>query len=437
MGTFKQLIFNNQPMTEKEYTTAKIAMIIGGAAISCGGSFVGVSYFAALLKYLGASEVLSNFVLSLATIPGFFLIFVPYIITNLKYKKPFVIVCMLFEYFLLGLAFLLPAITGRTTISVVLAACFFAVHSIITNVKNPANQEWLLNCANGQGGGASSFFGLKDGIANALLILTYLVLGVMTKHFVGEKEGTGYVIMGSIAIVMWFISLVSHFVIKEPYNPPKQKVKVNFFKMLKNLVTYKPYMPYLKFYMYYTIGTYLINSLMPVMNVQVFGLKLEILSYFTVIDLIFRVVLAVVFGKLADKIGTKPVISIGMFAFAVNSLLYLFMTTSNAYLFKFISIPFCAIANTAICAPSFVFMFECLPKQNTSGFIACHGVISYIAATIVAFSSAFFVDAFHGTQLNIFARTFTEMNLVFLVSAIAFIIGAINLLIKHKKEKSI
>ena len=435
MESLKQLMCNNKPMTEKDYKTAKTAMIIGGVAMCCGGSFVGGSYFAALLKYMGASEVLSNFVLSLATIPGFFLILVPYITTNLKYKKPFVIFCMLFEYLLLGIAFLLPVITGRTMISVILAACFFAIHSIITNAKNPANQEWMLNCANGLGGGASSFFGLKDGIANASLILTYLSLGILTRNFVGENEGTGYVIMGSIAIIMWFISLMCHIVMKEPYNPPKQKIKVNILKMLKDLLKYKPYIPFLKYYLFYTVGTYLISSLMPIMNVQVFGLKLEILSYFTIIDLALRFVLAILFGKLADKIGTKPVIAIGLLAFAVNSLLYLFMTTQNAYLFKFISIPFCAIANTAICAPAFVYMFECLPKENTSGYIACHSVISLIIATVVAFASAIYVDVMHGFTVTVLGKTFTEMNLVFFVSALFFIWGSVYLLLKHKKEK--
>ena len=435
MGAIKRCLCNDKPMTEKDYNISKISIIIVGIATCCAGGFVGSSYFVALLKYLGASDVLINFILSLATIPGFFLILVPYITTNLSYKKPFVIFCMLFEYLLLGLAFLLPVITGRTMTSVIIAACFFAIHSIVMNAKTPANQEWMVNCANGLGGGASSFFGLKDGIANASLILTYFVLGQVTRHYVGDKEGTGYVVMGSVAIVMWFICLVFQLVQKEPYNPPKEKIKVNVFKMLKELITYKPYIPFLKYQLFYIVGMHLINSLMAVMNVQVFNLKLEILSYFTMIDLALRFFFAIIFGKLADRIGTKPVIAIGMAAYAGNSLLYLFMTASNAYLFKFISIPFCAVANTAICAPAFVYMFECLPKKNTSGYIACHNVIILILATIVAFSSALYVDAMQGFVLNVFGRSFTEMNLVFFVSALAFVLGSVYLLKEHKKDK--
>lgn len=436
MGAIKRCLCNDKPMTDKDYSVSKIAMITGGASLSCGLSFVTGSYFSALLKYLGASEVTSNFILSLATIPGFFLIILPYITANLKFKKPFSVCSMFFECLPLGIAFLLPVITGKTMFGVIFAAFLFVLHSITTYFRVPVNQEWMISCVEGRGG-ASAFFGLKDGIGNAVLIITYLVLGIITKHFVGEKEVTGYVIMGSIAIIMWLITFISYVVMKEPYNPSNTKTSVNVFKMLWQLVTYKPYKQFFIYQLLYIFATYLTSSLMSVMNVQVFGMKLEILSYFTVIDLVLRVILSVVFGKLADKKGTKPVIAIGMIAYAVNAALYLFMTAQNAYLLKFISIPFCAVAGSAVGAPAFIYIFECLPEQNRSSFIACHNIIILILATIVAFVSATFVDVMHGFNIEIFGKIFTEMNIVFFFSAVAFVIATVHLLTSHKKDKMI
>ena len=436
MGKIKRIFCNDMPMTEKDHFTSKLAIIINGAAACCGGSFIGGSYFVGLLNFMGASEVLSNFVLTMATIAGLFMIIVPYITTNLKYKKPFVFICSIFEYMPLALAFFLPYITGKTTTSVIIAAVLFAIHSIVVQMKQPANQELLVNSASA-GGGAASFFGLKDGIANGVLIVTYLALGLMTRYFVAEKEGVGYVIMGTIALVMWAISLTFIAIIKEPYKEKKQKVKVNVFKMLKEILKYKPYKQFLIYQIIYIIATYLISSLMPVMNVQRFHLSLEILSYFTVIDLILRAVFCVVFGKLADKIGNKPVVSLALLGFAGNALLYLFMTPDDAYTLKAISIIFCAVANSAICAPAFIYMFECLPKENTSGYIACHNIIVLILATIVGFASATFVDVFEGFSITFLGKTFYEMNLVFALSVILFIAAAIYLWQKHKKEKTI
>ena len=249
MGKLRNCLCNDKPMTERDYTVSKTAIIVNGAAACCGASFIGGSYFAGLLKYMGASEVLSNFILSMATVAGFFLILVPYITTNLKYKKPFVILCSFFEYLPLALAFLLPIVTGNTMLSVIIAAVLFAVHSIAAQVKTPANQEWLVSCASG-GGGAATFFGIKDGIGNAVLIATYLCLGLMTRYFVGEKEGMGYTTMGIIAIVMWAIALISSFVIREPYKPKTEKIKVSVFKMLRELLTYKAYKP---FFVYWAV----------------------------------------------------------------------------------------------------------------------------------------------------------------------------------------
>lgn len=435
MGVIKDLMCNTKPMTDKDYAISKIALIVSGAAACCCASFTSNSYFSALLKFVGASEILSNYILSVATLAGIFVLIVPYLTTNLKYKKPYVVLCSLFEYLSLSLAFLLPVMTSNKIVIVSAATLLFLMHNVAVNFKLPAHQEWMVNCASGRGG-KSTFFGIKDGIANGVLIVTYLVLGVMTKYFVGEKEGMGYTVIGIIGIATWLISMIFTIVTKEPYIPPKEQVKVNILKMFKDLLSHKPYMTFFIYQILYIFGLYSINSIIPIMCVQRFEMKLEIISYYTAMDLILRTFLCVFFGKLADKIGTKIPLAIAMIGYVGNSFFHFMMTPDNMYLFKGIASVFLSLANGALCAPAFVFMFECMPKENTSSFIACHNVIILLLATVVSFVSAFAVNLMAGFSITVFGHTFNEMNIIFLFSTIVFVFVSIYLVVKNKHKEN-
>jgi len=432
MSFLKKFLYNEKPMSAKDYKISKLLIIINAATLSCSQHFSGNNYFTGLLKYMGAGESLSNFILSLAPLAGLFLILVPYITTNLNYKKPFVTLLSFFEYLPLSIAFFLPLITGNTMLSVIIAAIFFAFHSITTQMKTPPFQELILSCVTGDEGGATSYFGFKDGVTNFVLVATYLSLGIITKYCVGEKEGLGYTIIGTIAIITWLISVIAQFGIKEPYNPRKETVKVNVFKMIRNLLRYKNYKPYFTFQFFFNLANYSISSLLSVMCVQRLGMKLEILSYFILFDFVFRSVFAVIFGKLADKIGTKPVLALGLLGYASHSALYFFMNTENAYLLYGISVLVSSVACGAYAAPSFVYMFRSLPQENTSSYIACHNILMLLIGTVISMLVAYFVDIAAGFSINVMGLNFSEMNLVFLFATIVFALDAVYLFRQKK-----
>ena len=431
MGVIKDYFYNTKEMTEKEYTYAKAGFIINGSALGSANNFTAGSYLAGLLAYLGASEAESNFIMSLPLFAGFLQILVPLIVSNIKFKKPYVLFCEFFDRLPMGLMFLMPFIFGVGKLSVVAVGVLCMIGYTCTYLMNSSYNEWFIDCVS-HGGGAGKFCGFKDSITNGVLVVTFFVLAMITKHFTGEREVFGYMWLGICAICLWAVSIIALVFVKEPYKKEVEKEKgAGIIKTFKIIFTYKKLRLYLTFGAVYNFGLYLVNSLISIMYVQRLKMPLEILSYAMVLDLLVRTFLAPVFGRLSDKIGAKKVVFGGLFVLAVSVLLYSFMTPENAIVMRMVNAVVCAVAWSMLGAPCFMLMAESLPDTNRSACMAGLSAIFLALGYVASLITTWFIGVANGMSFNILGYTFSEMGLVFIVgSGIIFISSLIVLLSK-------
>ena len=90
MGRISEYFCNRHPMTEREYKVSRIAFI-GDEAFAVGVmQFMTAPHIAGLLKELGSSEAMSNFILSLNLPAGLVQMLIPLFIGKITFKKTFI-----------------------------------------------------------------------------------------------------------------------------------------------------------------------------------------------------------------------------------------------------------------------------------------------------------------------------------------------------------
>ena len=444
MGWLKNCFYNTEEMTEKDYSYAKVGFTIDYAMNMGAFSLVSGSYFAALLAYIGVSEAMSTFIMSFGLLGGFLQILVPLLTKNMKFAKPYVIVCKFLDRLPMALMFFVPLIFGKGTAAVAATIVLAAIAYICTYFMSPVHSDWMMKCLEGRSG-IGKFNGIKDAVYNACIIMTSLVAAKVTGTFTGEKEICSYIWLGGIAFVMWAIMMVANILIKEPYRVSREKKENESGKNkkeqngisegLKIVFTDKKLRPYLTYGILYYIGLYLMSSLVSVMCVQRMKISLEILSYLTMGDYILRTALSPVFGRLIDKIGVRKIVFAGIILNSFTYILHAFMNPANAVCLKIISLFISSVCGAMLGAGLFVYQMESLPKEKRASCLACLSSVLFLVGTLASWATTWFISVAKGFSVNAFGIEFSEMNLVFVIGSIILAASALPVIMSKKQEK--
>ena len=440
MGWFKDCFYNTKEMTEKDYSYAKVGFTIDYAMSMGAYSLVSGSYFAGLLAYIGASEALSTFIMSFSLIGGFLQILVPLLTKNMKFAKPYVVICKCLDRLPMSLMFFTPIIFGKGMASVAVTMVFAATAFICTYFMTPVHSDWLMKCLDGRSG-KGKFYGIREAVYNTCMIIMSLIAAKITGTFTGESEVYSYIWLGGIAFAMWLVMMVANIFIKEPYRvsenkeneqPENQKEQNGILEGLKIVFTYKKLRPYLTYGILYYFGLFLMDSLVNVMCVQRMKISLELLSYFTMGDFIIRTVLAPVFGKMIDKNGVRKILFAGIVLTAVSYILHAFMNPGNAVCLKIISRFIGSIGGATLGASLFVFQMESLPKEKRASCLACLSSVFFLVGMLASWLTTGFISLAKGFSVNAFGIEFSEMNLVFIVGSVIFGLSSIPVIMSKK-----
>ena len=437
MGWFKDYFYNTKEMTEKDYKQAEVGFIVDNAMSIGAYSLMGGSYFAALLAFVGASEALSNFILSFALLGGFFQILVPAITKKMQFKKPFIMFCKFFDRMPMALMFFVPLFFGKGSLAVGAVSVLAMIGFTFTYFMSPVHTAWFMDCLDGRSG-LGKFCGIRDAVMNACMIVTYFVAAKITGTFTGDKEIYSYIWLGGIAFVMWAVMMGFMVMVKEPYKPrneSKQPEQGGLIDGFKTIFTNKQIRPFLKYNIFYNLGLYLMSSLVSIMCVQRMNISLEILSYLTMGDYAVRTTLSPLFGKMADKVGARKCLACAIFLTAVAYGIHAFMTHDNAIVLKIISVAINSVAGAMLNTCVFMFKMQSVPEEKRGSCIACLDSFSMLLGTAASWITTWFISVANGFSVNAFRIEFSEMNLVFIIGSIILIISSIPVIMSKKQEK--
>lgn len=434
MGKLKNLIINDQELSEKDYTIARGIFIVDGACTNFIANLIGGSYLAALLAYFNINEATSSFIISLGLLAGVSQLFSAKVSSKFRHKKPFLYFARAFERLPMAVIFLFPLFfKGGRSITPIIGTVYF-LSMCLANLHTPTYNSFFMRTVS-VGGSIGKYCGKKDGIANAVLILTFFICALVTKTFTGEKEIFCYPLLGTIAICVWVVQMISWLFLKEaPDNSPEEEVKI--FSALKECLTSKQFRPYFRYNLIYTLANYMLSAIISIFSIQRLHLSLEFLSYLTMGDLILRSILCIPAGKIADKIGMRKTLIFGILCISTNYIIHAFMTVENAVTLKIISAILSSFGCATFSLASFNFMFECMPKSKSTAFMSASSFIVVAVGYLGSLFTTFILSVANGFSATIFNFTFTEMHLLIMLASFIMYISALSLVKFTKKRKS-
>lgn len=204
----------------------------------------------------------------------------------------------------------------------------------------------------------------------------------------GMKNTLGYQIGFIITSIWWFLFTVPMYKnVDQIYGvaPSKRPFRESFltiFTTLKDIKKHKIVAVFLFSYFLYIDGVdTIIKMVVPyaqsVLDAKKFDtiMLLAILVYVQIVAFPF----AIIYGKLAEKFGTKRMISIGIFTYMICVIFAYFM---SSLLHVFILSTFIASAQGGIQALSRSYFAKIIPKENSNEFFGFYNIFGKFAAII-------------------------------------------------------
>lgn len=431
MGVIQKYFTNKGEMSEREYSYARIGFIADSAFANGAACFLAGSYLTGLLAMLGATEAQTNFILSLSMPAGFLQLLTPFLVRRLTYKKPLIFFCRVFETLLPAIAFLMPVIFDATKGAIWVIGSFIFIKYTLGWIMTPIYNDMLMKCLSKEGG-IGKFSGTKSSVTNMVSCIGAFTAGVVIRSFTGDAERFGYMWLALIAIVLCSMQMTFLFFIKEPYSPiTTEENNANAVTIFKNMFKIEKMRPYLKYNVLHTVGSNTAGTLIIIICIQRLGLSLEIISYLSVADLIARIILAPIFGRISDKIGSKKMLSFGLIMLSAVYIIHGTMTEENVLILKIIATAISCVGTAAINAPLFSFMFESMPEENRPSYMSCSTVLTLIISYIASLAVTTFMSVASGLNITVAGFTFHELNIPLFMGA-AFVALATLPLIQRK-----
>lgn len=434
MGLFKKYFFNKDEITPKELSIAKAGFIVNTSVEGVSSNMLAGTYKVGLLALLGATEAESSFILSLATVAGFFQILIPLIAKKVLHKKPLAVLFKLFTTSLMGLIFLMPLIFGcnRSVVAIVAVVSFLSY--IFSSLSSPLTSEWMMKCLS-KGKGNGKYNALRIAVLYIIIFLTSFFAARIMEIHQGESEIYGYMWLAVIALLAWAVQIIVLSFLKEPYSPETSVPSGNgLFKTLKEMLKNEQMRPYIRFNIIHYIGYHSMVSLPSIMCVQRFGMSMSLISYISICGYVIRIIATRFAGKAVDRFGGKIVSSIGYMFLAASYIIYAFMTKENCVPLRICVEVFFALAWAILDVSSIMFQMEFIPEKNRASYIACSSTLFSLIAIAASWLTTFIISFANGFKIKLFGMDFSEMNIIFAVGSIFIFIASMTLFFTKKKK---
>lgn len=432
MSILKKFFYNEEELTSKDVKYAKFAFIVEG---SCGATIfntVGGIYLTALFSFMGATETQSNFIISLPSFTMLFGLLAPVLTRRTKTHKPFTYICRVLAYFAAGSIFLLPMITGVNFFSVVLGAILFFIFQAFMYLHAPTYNVWYMNAISADGKNPGFYLGINTLVRFIAMIASMLLIAEFFKVFTGDRQIYFFIIMGVIVILLTVIIALMLLSTKE-VPIAKRDEKTSSLKDFADMFRDKTFAPYLRATTVHLTSVSLIGALVNIFSVQRLSIGLDILSYMTILDFSLRGAFAPLCGKLMAKFGAKNVVAFSHILVAISHGFFAFMTPENYVILKIISSLFMGLGYACYNVGNLKYMFEVMPPEKSTSYIAGSTALSGITGYLASLVTTFVIAVANGAHFSVFGITFSEMQILFIVSMLFSLLSVFFLYPKIKR----
>ncbi len=310
-------------MIESDIKKALKLSLIEGAGASVFLILIQGFIFTKIALEFGVDELLLGFLMGIQLLSQVFQIFVPMIINRLQKRKPFVIF-----FIALSRAFwpllLIMSLLGWANQEVFIT--IISLSFIFGAFAGNAWTSWMRDLIPDSKMG--SFFGLRNLINTVVsLIFTWIFSRILENN--PDIHGVRIVILIGFICAIWSI-----FFLSKQYDPPlKDSKSGNLFKYIvsdKNNIRLMVFGGFWNFAVLFTAPFFSYHQ------IQNLNMSFSFLGYLSITFSGVMILSVILWGKLADKIGHKNILRIGVALASVVSIMWFFMAPQNLHVLMWV-----------------------------------------------------------------------------------------------------
>ena len=359
-------------MVETDIKKALRLSLIEGAGASVFLILIQGFVFTKIALEFGVDELLLGFLMGIQLLSQVFQIFVPMIINRLQRRKPFVIIFVAISRAFWPLLLLISVLGwANQEIFITIISLSFIFGAFAGN----AWTSWMRDLIPDNKMG--SFFGLRNLINTVVSLVFTWVFSRILEHN-PNIHGVRIVILIGFICALW-----SLFFLYKQYDPPLKDVQSgNLFKIVvsdKNNIRLMVFGGFWNFAILFTAPFFSYHQ------IENLNMSFSFLGYLSITLSGVMILTVILWGKLADRIGHKNILRIGVSAASAVSIMWFFMAPQNLHVLMWVD---AVLAGTAWSAINLsIFTLPLIVGGKSAGvlygfFSAINGVFGFLGSIL-------------------------------------------------------
>ncbi|HBT50660.1 MAG TPA: MFS transporter [Petrotoga sp.] len=274
------------------------------------------------------------------------------------------------------------------------------------------------------------YFGLRN-IFSSITGIIMLYLYSLFLEFPNFK--TGLLLVTSF---MAFFSILSAVLLMK-HEFPEESEKISSF----NLNIFVPFKDrnFRNFLVFMFVWSFAIEFARPYFSyyeVAILNINYQFLGNMGILTSVISIFLYLLYGAVADRFGSKNVLSLGILLSTFSPMMYFLMNASNYRSILFLNAIFSAFAWSAINLAIFNLLLE-ISKEPSENYIAANSFIAGSAAIVGSLSGGFLANNLKNVEIHFMGDPYHGIQLIFIIGFIIRIISVILLTEVEAMEKPI
>ena len=333
------------------------------------------------IRKLDANDFVYSVIMAMPLIGAIIQMFFSYILVNYGKRKPlFIIAGFIHRPIWIVIAFV-PIIlgSGKTKASIMVITILIAVSSAAGSVVGMTFRSWMGDLVPAEIRGR--FFSRRMMVYTITGGVSALVCGLLLDRISGFG---GYAVVFVAAALLGTVDIAMFFWVKEPHMQQASR-KQTFSKLFAEPFKDRNYFKYILIIAFWQFSVNVASPFFNVFMIEELKMKFLTISLFTqVASNLFTILFVRLWGKLADRYGSKPVMVLCCFFLTILPVLWLFATPKSTWVVMIINII------SGLFLPGFEMnalnqSIWLAPEKNRSVYIASYSLIVILIGTGAAY----------------------------------------------------
>lgn len=335
-----------------------------------------------------------------------------FLVNRLPRRKPlFIWLVIASRVVYLPIAFLpllFPSIDKHALLTMLIA--LVAVGSILSNFATPLWMGWMADLIPGRV--LNRYWGRRQRAMFLIWTLAYLAISAYT-FYLKLPIAVAYPILVTIAVLAGIVDILLFIQVIEP--PNKLVLDRVALKVLLEPLQDHGYRRFVLFSCVWSACVMFTASFMQLYVLQELGLSQWVTTLIWCVAGVGQAVVSAGWGRVADRHGQRPILTLCVFFKPVIVLVFLLLTKDNVYWLLPLAFGLDSMLNAGNSVASNGYMMKIAPRANRPMFMAAIMGLSGLCGGLASIVGGMFLDLSKGFSMQVFGREWTHFHLVFLI----------------------